>query len=692
MLKKWVCTVLTAALLFTGAVPELRAATFVPYQGYEYNTEEESVPAPVGYEPTAMRIGTEMGSGALSAPTDMGEYNGELYILDAGNSRIVVTDAALNCRRIIGKPQYNGQELDYTDAGGLYVCKNGDLLIADTAGQRILQLDNAGNCTGILTRPDTPMIASTLEYRVKKVIRDDNGVTYALVDGLNEGVVTYLSNGSFGGFFAMNEVEKTAQALLNYVWRKFMTEEQIRNSATSSPSSITNFGVADKGFIYTVTQSTDGETGVRLLNFKGSNLQDGVVYGDLEWDRKIKDSVSTAFCDVEVDSEGFVLLLDASRCRVFVYSKDGDLITVCGGKGDQLGTFASVTALETVGDTVYVLDGTRGGVTVFRANEYVQTVRRAQTLLQSGQYGESKVYWERVLQLNANSTIAYYGIGLALDEAGQYREALRYFRLAYSSKGYSAAFKEVRREFIKANFLWLLAVAAAVIVGLILLIRWLRRRFGRRNAYESSALEQKYTAPLFTMLHPMDGYDGLKKKRQWSMALSLGILAALFLTLTASWFLTGFSFNQNRASDYNLFITLLQAFGVIAVCTIANWAVCTLIEGKGRLVDIFCMIAYSLVPYILAELLCVVLSNTMTLEEDAFLTAVRLAGVLWSAVLIFVGSMSIHQFSFAKNVLSFILTAVGVAIILFLAILFVGLMQQVVSFIQAIWSEAAIMT
>ena len=174
--------------------------------------------------------------------------------------------------------------------------------------------------------------------------------------------------------------------------------------------------------------------------------------------------------------------------------------------------------------------------------------------------------------------------------------------------------------------------------------------------------------------------------------ISLGILTALFLTLTATWFLTGFSFNQNRASDYNLFITLLQAFGIITVCTIANWAVCTLIEGKGRLVDIFCMIAYSLVPYILAELLCVLLSNAMTLEEDAFLAAIRLAGVLWSAVLIFVGSMSIHQFSFAKNVLSFILTALGVAVILFLMILFVGLMQQVLSFIKAIWSEAAIMT
>lgn len=691
MLKKFICSALAAAALISSVGFNVSAASFVPYLGYEYNSEEESVPAPVGYEPAMMLTGAEIGSGPLTEPTDMCELNGEIYILDSGNSRIVVTDGELNLKRIIEKPVYNGETLDFTGAGGLYVCKNGDILIADTANQRIIGLDNAGSFKELLLKPETPMIASDLVYSVKKVIRDSNGVTYALVDGINDGAVTYLSDGSFGGFFAMNEVEKTAKALLNYVWRKFMTEEQIRNSASSSPSSITNFDVAEKGFIYTVTQSSSGETGVRLLNFKGSNLKDGEVYGDLEWDRKIKGSLSTAFCDVEVDSENYVFLLDASRGRVFVYSEDGDLISVFGGMGDKLGNFTSVTAIETSGDNVYVLDNARGGITVFRANDYIKTVRTAQNLLEDGKYSESKQYWEEVLKLNSNSTVAYYGIGLALDEAGQYKEALKYFKLAYSNKGYSSAFKEVRREFIKANFVLLIAAALAAIVGIILLIRFSKRRFGRRNAYEKSSLEKKYTAPLFTMFHPLDGFDSLKKKRGWSLGLSLGIFAALFLALTANWFLTGFSFNQNRASDYNVFITLLQAFGVAAVCSVANWAVCTLIEGKGRLIDIFCMIAYSLLPYILSVFVCVILSNTMTLEEQAFLTAVRLAGIIWSAVLIFAGSMSIHQFSFSKNLLSFIMTAIGVAIIIFLAILFVGLMQQVISFVKSICSEAAIM-
>lgn len=132
------------------------------------------------------------------------------------------------------------------------------------------------------------------------------------------------------------------------------------------------------------------------------------------------------------------------------------------------------------------------------------------------------------------------------------------------------------------------------------------------------------------------------------MPLAFGMLTILFLSLTASWFLTGFSFNENRASDYNVFITLLQAYGVAIVWVIANWAVCTLIEGKGRLIDIFGVTVYSLLPFIVSLLVCVLLSNGMTLEEEAFLLFIRVLGMTWSGVLLFTGFMSIHSSVFPK--------------------------------------------
>ena len=282
-------------------------------------------------------------------------------------------------------------------------------------------------------------------------------------------------------------------------------------------------------------------------------------------------------------------------------------------------------------------------------------------------------------------------IGMALDEAGQYYEALRYFKLAYDNENYSHAFKQVRRDFVKSNFIWIIAVLILLIVGIAVGIVFLKKKFGRKNSYEKSLLDRKYIAPLFTVLHPIDGYGRLKREKQWSMAISIGILALLFLGLTAKWLLTGFSFNTNRAIDYNLFVTLLQAFLIVGVSAIANWAVCTLIEGKGRLIDIFCMIAYSLLPYVVSIYLYVVFSNVLCLDEVAFLNVITILGAVWSGILIYVGFMTIHEFSFVKTAISIVMTVIGIAIIIFLAILFVGLVEQVISFVKAVSSEAIMM-
>lgn len=687
MVKK-IIAVLLVTVFLVGASVVVNAATPIPYKGYEYNSSDESVPAPVGYIPEKVFFGKDISGSDMKVPADMCEYNGTFFILDSGNSRIIVTDKDMRFIREIGEITVDGEALNYTDASGLFVCDNGNILIADTKGCRIIECTNEGKGVKIFEKPDTPMISDLILFSVKKVIRDYNGVTYAVVDGINDGAVTFMQDGSFAGFFASNEVEKTAQVILNYVWRKFMTEEQIRNSKTASPSSVTNFDVAEKGFLYTVTQTSKGESSVRLLNFKGSNLETETKFGDLEWDRKIKNSVSTAFCDVDVDENGYIYLLDSARGRVFVYSEDGYFVTVFGGIGDKTGLMASAVAVETLHGKVYVLDTIRASITVYEENEYTKTLKTAMDLLDKGQYSKSRQYWDEVLKYNSNSTIAYYGIGLALDEEGKYGEALKYFKLSYNNKAYSEAFKEVRRDFIKDNFAVLIFAAIIVIAGIVLLVIFLKNKFGRSNTYERSKLENKFSAPLFTMLHPLDGFERLKKEKKWSKGLCFIILSALFLTLTAKWFLTGFSFNTNRAVDYNVFITLLQSFLIVGVTAVANWAVCTLIEGKGKFIDIISMMVYSLLPFILFEIVYIIASMTFTLEEKAFLVTIEILGISWSAVVMFCGFMSIHEFGFKRTVLSVIMTVIGIAVIIFLAILFVGLLQQVASFFKSIWSEA----
>lgn len=680
---------LTLAALVGCCVPAYAA---VPYHGYEYNSYGESVDAPIGYVPHRILSGKDWGISDLKNPQDISVTDEAIYMLDSGNSRVLVLNKDWSFNREIGPFVYQGEELDITGAKGLFVTADGRLLIADTENFRILESDRNGKVSRVLTKPETSLISEEREFRVSKVLEDPYGRIYALVNGINEGAVTFRADGSFDGFFASNEVQRTAEVLLQYVWRKFMTEEQIRNSRSFLPAEFTNFDLDIRGFLYTVTQSNEGKSSVRLLNYKGSNLQTETEFGDLEWDRKVRDSVSTTFVDVDADAEGYVYLLDSSRGRVFLYSKDGLLLSVFGALGAQLGTFQDPVAVETdERGYVYVLDGLRNALTVFEPTDYIRQVRQALALYESGRYIESKSQWEKVLAENSNSETAYYGIGMALDEAGQYREALGYFKRAYANKAYSDAFREVRKEFIKNNFIWLVAGALLIVAGVVYLVLLGKRRLARENAYVRSPLEKRYTAPLFTAIHPLDGFENLRYNGNWSMGLSIGMLVVMFLLLSASWFWTGFCFNQNRASDFNILITLVQAFGVVVVWVLANWAVCTLMEGKGRLKDIFCMTVYALLPFIVSLAVALVFSNVFTLEEESFLILIRQAGVWWSAALILAGLCRIHQYSFRKTLASVLVTVLGMAIIVFLIVMFFGLMQQLVSFVKSIVSEIRLM-
>ena len=673
----------------------MQVYAFTPYEGYEYNSYAESIDAPIGYIPHRMLSGEDWGVGALKEPQDMVITETAIYLLDSGNSRILILDRDWTCTQVLDSFTYQGETLDITGAKGLFVTKDGRLLIADTEHFRILETDSLGLVSRVLTKPVTPLISEEREFRVAKVMEDPYGRIYALVNGMNEGAVTFTADGTFDGFFASNEVERTAEVLLQYIWRQFMTEEQIRNSKSFVPAEFTNFDMDERGFLYTVTQSSEEASSVRLLNFKGTNLQPAdVEYGDLEWDRKVRDSVATTFVDVNADNKGYVFLLDSSRGRVFTYSEDGLLLTVFGALGNQLGTFKNPVAIETdERGYVYVLDNLRNSLTVFKPTAYMLTMREALDLYEDGRYAEAKSKWEEVLALNTNSELAYYGIGLALDEAGQYAEALTYFKRGNTNKAYSDAYREVRKDFIKSNFVWLIGSALILVVGVVLLVQFAKRRLTRANAYVRSPLEGRYTAPLFTALHPLDGFENLRQSGNWSFPLTLGMLAAMFLLLSATWFWTGFSFNPNRASDFNILITLVQAFGVVIVWVLANWAVCTLakMEGKGRMKDIWCMTVYSLLPFIISLLVALILSNCLTLEEEAFLILVRQAGIWWSAALLLCGLSRIHQYSFPKTLLCVLLTVIGMAIIVFLLVMFFGLMQQLVSFAESIISEIRLM-
>ena len=72
-----------------------------------------------------------------------------------------------------------------------------------------------------------------------------------------------------------------------------------------------------------------------------------------------------------------------------------------------------------------------------------------------GDYEESKALWQEVLSLDKNSQLAYNGLAKALYVEGEYKQAMEYAKLGIDKETYGQAFKWVRRDYIKDNFIWI---------------------------------------------------------------------------------------------------------------------------------------------------------------------------------------------------------------------------------------------
>lgn len=695
--KKWAMSLLCAGLVFIllGSV-SVFAASFAPYYSYEYNDYDESVDAPIGYVPSATITGPSLGISNFNVINDM-YYDGEnaVYLLDSGNSRVVVVDREFQLQRVVELKDENGEAVQLSEAKGLTVAPDGSLYIADTKAYRVLITTPEGVVKQIITRPDEALQNTGASFDVEKVLLDKDGNIYVTARSINLGLMVFSPEGEFLRFWGANEVPTTMEAMMNYIRKKFLTDIQLESLALATPVVVENFDIDDDGFIYIVSayrnEGTVAEPGLlRKLNYKGEDVLDPeLIFGDVEWDRKpYPEAKRTWFNDVDVDDQGFVNLIDPTRGRVFQYTDSGQLISVFGALGNQTGCFLYPSAIETIGDKVYVSDSQKNVIYEFSPTLYGETVRSAVLKMNNYDMEGSIEEWQTILSKNTNSVYAYQGLGRVYDSMGDYEQAMKYYKLADAHDEYSKSFQQYRSQWLDSYFPVVLLVIAGIVALLILASVGMKKLSVVKEGEAYSRMQSKYAFPLYTLFHPTDGFSQFKFRKIQSMRLSAIIVFAWIVGMTLNFFYTGFSFNENRAMDYNVWINLMQTLGVFLLFVIANWAVSTLIDGKGTMSEIIATTSYALIPYIVSIYINLGLSNILCQTESVFIGMVSTIGLLWSALILICGMYSIHQYTFLKTLLALVLTVVGMLIIVFLLILFFGLLQQCWTFIVSFVKEA----
>ncbi|RCW45496.1 Yip1 family protein [Paenibacillus prosopidis] len=193
--------------------------------------------------------------------------------------------------------------------------------------------------------------------------------------------------------------------------------------------------------------------------------------------------------------------------------------------------------------------------------------------------------------------------------------------------------------------------------------------------------------PLHLLMHPFDGFWDLKYDGKGKVRVALVLLALVVISVILQNQYAGFLVNYNDPRHLNSITQLLTIVFPFFLWCVSNWAITTLMDGEGKFKEIVMATGYALVPIVLIYLPMTVASRFMVEEETAFYYLLLSISSIWFAALLFVGTMTVHQYTVLKTVVTMVLTVIVMGIIVFLGTLVLSMMQQIYEFIVNIYRE-----
>jgi len=685
----------------------VNASMFVPYSTYTYSREGFATESPHAYVPVFRFTAAELGMDIRGATNMMATPNGWLYIANATRNNIIVYDENMNLVRVLDEyvDPADGSVHQLNRPEGIFIHeRTGNVFIAETGNRRILEFSPPSRIDDFslirkIHGPQSDVLPEGFVFMPVDLVVDTVGRMFILVRNNLMGLVQMDANGEFIGFFGAQQVQRSA---IDAIREFFMTDEQRERMVQNVPRQYNNLAIDSQNFIWlttnaiprdqlnhaTMQRSRDSSLmPIRRMNMNGNDVL--VRSGAFPPTGDVVGYVlhPSAFIDIALRGNLYAVL-DRERNKIFTYDISGNLLYAFGGSGMQTGVFSQVSAITYRGTDLLVLDTNLGTITVFERTAYGTLLEAALEAEQRRDFDEAYSLWTAVLRQNNNFDMAYTGIARMLMRRGNYEGAMKSYRFANDIVGYSRAFGELRRGWIR-NFYWIIPLVGILLVAGI--AKWFifankinKKRYLEFKRYH---LGHELLFSFHTLFHPIGGFWDLKHEKRGSLRAAHIILALVIFSFIFSAINTGYIFNPRSHMDINLLQEIMNVLlPVIMWCT-ASWALTTLFDGQARLGDIYMVTCYALLPLVLTYFPAALLSNVLVLEETMFLTFIRSAGAVWSVLLIFSGVMTLQEYGLVKNSVTTAASLVVMGVQLFIGMLFILLGNSLWQFIRGIYQE-----
>lgn len=703
-MKKTIFCLFVVMLIF-GATPAYASGSAYTYI---YSNDVKVLHSPDAFYP-AGTVSNFGDNDSFFNPSDLkvDQDTGNVYVADSGNNRILVFNKDIALINIIEAfTDKDGYEDSFFSPNGLCIYEN-KLYVCDTGNERIVILDKNGKYIGCVKRPENESLPQDFEFRPLKVAIDMVDRYNIICENNVMGIVVIGADGDFQGFTGAIKVTPSPGELLR---RRFMTEKQLENSARLIPSPYSNVRADSDGFIYATTSAYNDPYTIYNMVWQGDKSnsyspikrfapsgddilnRNAAVQPVGELNFKLSGgnlSGASAIDDVAVTDNGVYTLMDSKYGKLFTYDGEGNLLYAFGGLGTGKGKFSRLVAIDYFGESLLALDADTGTITTFSKTSYGHLLDSAIAAATGNDSALAVELWIRVKEQNNNLDLAYQEIGKSLIKEEKYEEAMTHLKYAGDKENYSVAYKYYRAQSMK-KWALIVPVLLALVIWLILRIFAHAKKYNTKHARSSGkrTIREQLVYGLHLVFHPFDGFWDIKNEQRGGVLSATVILLLLIVSYIVSALSSGFLFG-NAVSSVNIFNVALGVAGPILLWTIANWSLTSLMDGKGRIGEIYTSTCYAAIPLLFVTVPIAILSNFLILDEIAIISVVSSIALIWVVLLIYGSVVSTHQYTAARALLVCLLTVVVIGFILFLGLLFYSVCERLIGFIQSLITEVS---
>lgn len=669
-MKKKTMLILLALLLAT-LVPESVLAQEVPYFTFTTDSENYFLRTQTAYTP-AKEITTFDGRSFVEPNHVFVDREDNVYISDTGLNQVIILDKELSYQGTLASEELVEVQSTFVTDEIIYA--------VDTSQNKIFLYDKETH--GFLQEigtPDAPVFNEGYPFLPTHLAVDMRGNLYIRGSESSNGLIMLNRAGEFVTFFGANPLNVP---LLDQIRSFFLTETQQQAMETVFPNIIADVSIDQKGFVYTVTSSLAAGA-IKKFNVAGTNYFPDDLLGEFNMESIWVGQQDSVYA---VSSDGWIYEYDAQGQLLFVFGGN-DVIS------SRFGILSRPTSIAATSDNeLIIVDQGASSLVKYERTRFTEAVHQAMSSYQQGEYRVSQELWAYTLNYNSVFDNARIGLGNAYLREGDAQSAYQEFMSAEFTPGISAAFWEIRQDWLSANLNTLFVL---MMIGFLLWSIWrLLKKFSRRSLSLSHKLQwvKKYKLVdnfLFIFEFHQAIFDGIytiKRRNRVSVFFSM-ILFFLYIVLFLSYHQwTNVIFVANN--QYLLYELALLIF-LVLLWVVSNYLICSINDGEGTFIQSVNGTAYAMTPLLFVFPVVILLSNGLTLEQSVFFYLPQAVTGLWILFLQFFVIKDLHNYDVGET-FSIIFKSIFTMLIIGLCVFVLyTLGSQLVNFILDVITEVS---